>query len=479
MDLKRKVMGALGWSVSARLVGQLVSWAVTIIVVRLLAPESYGLMAMAMMFVALSDMFSDLGMGSVLVQLREAPPRVLRQLFGLTLIVNTGIFGTLFAAAPVIATFFAEPELVPLVRVLAIRFLLLSFEVMPRSLLERDLDFKRQSMVMLAGQMIGAGTTLTGALYGMGVWALVAGYLATATTRVVGVHVVNPLWILPSFRFRGASGLIRFGGLISIERALAVVHGQLDQFIIGKLLGKQVLGFYSVAMHLAELPMARVMGTVNPIAFSAFARLRDEPDAAAYYTRKIARISSLVAFPAFFGISAVADPFVEVFLGHQWHAAAIPLQFLVLVFPLRLATGFMPSLLRGLGYPGESVINVAMAIAVLAVGFLVGTRWGLYGVSMTWVVVYPLIFCAQVLRVQRITGVGLGDYVSAMAIPALNSSIMYAAVTGVGHLLGPVAPALRLGAMIATGAAVVIPLTLWLQRGVIDEIRGLIRPSSA
>src|SRR5438309_7311792 len=142
MSLRREVLSGLFWAGGMRLLGQVLTWAVTIVVIRLLSPNDYGLLAMATVFVSFLILMAEAGLGAALVQAPEVDDFMLRGIFGAVILVDCVLFLLLVAAAPAIAQFFAEDRLVSIIRVLALQFLLGIFAVIPSAQVTRRLDFK-------------------------------------------------------------------------------------------------------------------------------------------------------------------------------------------------------------------------------------------------------------------------------------------------------------------------------------------------
>jgi len=207
------------------------------------------------------------------------------------------------------------------------------------------------------------------ALDGRGVWALVSGSLFMAVVRVLMLQGFARVWYRPRFGIAGVGAAARFGGFITVDRLLTYIYSQGDALIIGKLLGDAILGFYSVGMHLASLPMQKLAALLNEIGFSAFSRLQSEPEELPRQFLKAVRVLALLAFPVFFGISSVAPEIVEIFLGDKWAGAVLPIQVLSLVVPVRFLNLVLPSSLYGIGRAGVSAANSAVACVIMPVAF--------------------------------------------------------------------------------------------------------------
>jgi teichuronic acid exporter len=430
MDLRKKVLSGLYWSAGARFLGQLVTWTITIIVMRLLTPEDYGLMALAGLFVNLLVLLNELGLGAALIQKKEISEETLRQTFGLLLLVNIGIFLFLLLISPMIGSFFNEKRIIPIIRLLSTQFIIMSFSIIPQSLIDRRLDFKNKSIVDLVSAIAGCITTLLLTLTGAGVWSLVWGSLAIVIFRTVGLNFVSPYFHEPNFSIKGMQRIISFGGYVMITRTLWFFFTQADIFIIGKILGKELLGFYSVAMNLASLPMEKVSGIINQVAFPAFSSIQTEHEKAASHFLKSVRVMSFFAFPILWGISSISPELVGNLLGKKWDMATLPLQLLSLMIPLRMISNLMSPAIMGLGRPEILFRNVLLASVVMPITILVGAYWGIVGVSFAWVIFYPIVFLRNLSRVAPVLGVKSLDVLSAMVNPALAAVIMYITIIG-------------------------------------------------
>jgi len=471
LSLSQKVLSGLIWTAGTRFVGQILTWAITIVVIRLLSPSDYGLLAMATVFVNFLIFMSEAGLGAALVQAPKVDDLELRSIFGAVILVHCALFVLLVAAAPLIARFFVEDHLVLIIRVLALQLLIALFGVIPSSLLTRELDFKRLSIISLTGVLCGSLSTLGLALSGYGVWALVIGSLVTQLWNTVAINVMSPFLKWPDFSLRGARNLIVFGGQVTGARALWFVYSQADIFVAGKLLGTELLGFYSVSMHLASLPVQKLSAVINQVAFPAFAKSQHSPLAVSQNLLKSMRVLGFVAFPVLWGISSIAPEIVAVLLGPKWEAAVVPLQVLPLVMPLNLISSFLNTAFQGIGRGGVVFMNVLTACLVMPAAFWAGANWGLLGLCIAWVLGFPLVLLANLWRMLPLVSLRLRDVLSALAPAALTSAGMYAAVSISRYLAADgLGAALLMALLMGVGSASYAALVWTTNRTAVDEI---------
>ncbi|WEN15366.1 lipopolysaccharide biosynthesis protein [Rhodanobacter sp. AS-Z3] len=451
------------WLAGVRFAGQFIAWAITLVVIRILKPSDYGLMAIAEVLIGFAALFQELGLYSAMVQKRDLTERQVEQAFGFLIIANTGIYVLLFAMAPLLAAFFDDPRLTNIVRVLGIQFPLASIGVVQDAMLSRSMRFKQKSLATLAITLVNGITTLGFALAGAGVWALVYGSLAGSLIRPVALSLAARHWCRPRFSRAGMAEMLNFGGFITASGFIWYVYSQSDVFIIGKVLGKEILGFYSIAMQLASLPLQKIGETLNQVGLAAYSSIQHDMAAIRFHYLKVLRLLNFFGFPIFWGLSSIAPELVSVVLGARWERAVIPLQLLSLVMPLRLA-GHSGSPLSAIGKPQVGTLNHLIALILMPPAFLIGAYLdGLVGVSMAWVVMFPIVTLIRLRFSLRPLSLNNRDYFKTMAAPAAASAVMYIMVilarhTIVDHLASP---AIGLAFLVATGA-VVYCAYMWL-----------------
>jgi O-antigen/teichoic acid export membrane protein len=476
MAFRADVLSGLRWVAGAKLLGQLVTWGITIVVMRILDPEDYGVLAMATVLVAFLAMMAQFGVGAAAVQAVDMDEARLRQIFGLVILINSALFLLLFLTAPLVGWFFDEPRLVAIIRVLGLQFVLMMFSVIPSAQLSRKLDFKGQSLVDLSGAIASSLAALASALAGLGVWSLVWASLVMEAWRGAGLNIIAPFRLWPDFRLRGTRRFLLFGGNLTAARIVWFFYSQADIVIAGKLLGRDLLGVYSVALHLASMPVHKLSAVINQVAFPAFARIQNDREKFASHFLLAVRMLSFAAFPVLWGLSSVASELVVLLLGEKWRAAALPLQLLALIMPLHMLAPFLNTAAQGIGRADIALKQMLLAALVMPIAFVAGSQWGLVGLSLAWVLVFPLVLWWGLVIFLPVIGLGVTDVLSAIARPALAALGMYIAVFSVRGLLDPAAHLMvHLAILVLAGALVYGALALALNRAGCREALDLMR----
>jgi teichuronic acid exporter len=470
MDVERKTIVALKWSVVAKLLGQVISWGVTLIVLRLLAPADYGLMAIVTVIISMIAGFAEFGFGASLIRAPTLERRELARIAGALGALNVGCGVLVAGSAPLIAAWLGEPRLQLLIQVSALQFLFAALEIVPQALVHRDMDFARVARIEIGSTVVGSLGTLALALAGAGVWALVLGGLAGAAARA-GAFVAFGGFVWPSLTFVGIGHHIRFGGIVTVTRVIWQITYQMDTLIAARFFTREVLGLYAVAMHLATMPMSRAMGVVNQVAFPAVARLQDELPRMRIRLIESLRLLALIAIASLWGLAAVAEEFVDVVLGDKWHAAETALQLVSVIAPLRMLMAVLATALVASDNAERELRNTIVSALILPASFAIGVQWGLNGLAVSWVVAVPAICVLNFRRTAGTLGLRLGDVLGAVRAPLLAGAIMLGAVTFARLGLTDYDEAVRLPILIAAGALVYAGSVWFLDRGIWLDVR--------
>lgn len=476
MTLRAQTLSGLRWTAGARLAAQVFTWAITLVVIRLLSPSDYGLLAMATVFVAFLAMLSELGLGAAVVQRAEIADADLRGVFGAVLAMNAGLALALVLGAPAIGAFYGEPKVVPVLRVLAAGFLVNAFAVIPDAILQRRMEFRARSLTDLASTVAGSLVTLGLALAGFGVWALVAGSLATNLLKTIAINVLARTLRWPSFGVRNIRTLLSFGGTLTAVQFLWFFFTQIDMVIAGRWLGNELAGFYAVAAHLASLPNQRIAGIVNQVAFPMFARIQHDVDAVGRHVLYGVRILCIAVFPMLWGIAVVAPELVAAVFGAKWEPAVLPLQVLGLVMPLRMINNFVPNAVQGMGRADVILRNAAVASVVAPVAFLVGASYGLTGLCLAWVAWVPIVFLYGMSNMLPVLGLGFRRLARAM-FPSLGAAAVMCVAVVATRAAMPEAwiAAARLAILVGAGVLSYAAATALLNRAGMIEAWQLAR----
>ncbi|MDP5277292.1 lipopolysaccharide biosynthesis protein [Sphingomonas sp. DG1-23] len=477
-SLKDQVRSAVIWRSGTQILGQLLTWASTFIVIRVLSPSDYGLFAMTQVVLVLLNMLNGYGLASALIQRGDAGRHAQRQLFGMLILLNLVLAGIQFGCAPFAAAYYRQPMVADLLRVQALLYVATPFIALPYALLSREMDFRKQAQVNFASGIAGAVTALAGAWAGLGVWTLVAAPIALFTVRAIGMTWAANALMWPSFDFRGAGDIARYGGVMATGQIFWFLQSQADVFIAGRLFDPHMLGIYTTSLFLTQIFVSKFVPPLNEVAFSAYARLKDDRAAMAAGFVKSARVIFVVAMPFYLGLAVTARPLVEVVLGPKWLEAAPVVHWLALAMPMMTLQALYSPASDAVGRPGIGAQNGATGALLLPAAFLIGVHWGVMGLIAAWFAAYPLYLAISTRRTLPVIGVRLRDLVDGILPPVFAAIAMALIVSLLARLLPPM-PALA--QLVLLGGAGVLAYGGWLAlfaRETLDEVVALVRNRS-
>lgn len=455
---KRKKQGTLSgiaWLGGGQVAGQLVTLASRVVLARLLAPEAFGLVAMATVVIAFQDLVSGLGIPAALIQAKQLDDRTKSSAFWATTAQAALVAALGCAAAPWVAEGFDEPELTPIVVVLVAGGALLGPMRLMESLLVREMVFRPVALRKAVGKLAGGVAAVSMALAGYGVWSLVAGRLLTSVASLVLVVAATgwrPALVLD---LGSLKKLTHFGAGVTVAGVIHAINKQVPAVIIGKWLGSEPLGYFSLAQQVVLLPLTYVARPVANVLFSAFARMQDRrAELAASFERwQFAVVAGAAVLPAL--AAAVAGDAVPLLLGAQWSPAVAVFQVLAIPATAQLAVAIVGATLRALGLARELLLWTLLAFVLQAAGVLVGVRWGLLGAVAGW---SAASLATLLFGIWRAAGaldlppMRLMRPLAVIAIPVGAAVLAGALTLHAGHAVG--APGfLSLGASVGLGGA--------------------------
>lgn len=476
--MRALVRRAVLWRSGGQALVQLVTWGSTLIVIRLLAPSDYGLMALVQLVVGLLTQLGGQGLATALVARDPLQRGDVARAFGALLLLGLLFAGLQVAAAPAIAAFYREPQLEPLLRVMAAAYPLTALSAIPFALRQRALDFRTPALVEGGGALAQSGAMLALALAGFGVWALALAQLVGSVARALGYVLANRWLVAPDFRLWRSAGLVRFGWVVTLNGILFFFLTQAPVMAGGRLMSAAEIGLYSTAFFLAALPASRFLPLLSDVGLAAYARARDEPGAVARGFRLVTRVVALGTFPLFAGLAATAPDAAPVLLGRQWLAAAPLFVALGLAMPLYTLFCLMGPPAYGLARPAAQtrILVVALTFMALWLAWL-ATRSAAPGgldLALSWLVILGPALAVATAVTLPLVGVSARELAADALPPLAAAALMGLAVHATRPWL-PDPPALRLALGAALGAMLYAALARLLAPRAWADLAGLLR----
>jgi len=469
-----RIRSAVMWRSGSQILSQMMSWVVTLAVIRLLEPSDYGLFAMTQVILNFATFLNGYGLVSALVQSEKVDSHRLRQAFGIMLLLNGGLAAIQLLIAPFAADYYDQPMVADLLRVQALLYLSTPFISVPEVIVGRALDFKRPALVNLIAAAASAAVALTGALLGWGVWTLVFAPIAGFWIRAAGYIIVTGFRPIPSFDFRGSGAMLAYGASLLGVQFFWIIQSQADIFIGGRFLDPHALGLYAEALFLTQIFVSKFIPPLNEVAFPAYARMQKDVRRIAWSFCKAAKLLLLISCPIYLGMAVTAEPLVETLFGQKWLEMAPYVSILALSMPFMTLQVMFAPVSNALGRPGTSARVAAIGAILMPVAFLVGIRFGAIGLAWAWLATAPILTIITARLAGAPIGLRLSDLVRAAA-PGLGCAVLMAgAVAAIDALLPPLAAPLRLAILVPGGALAFLAALTLCARGTLMELIALV-----
>ncbi len=322
-SLAKKAKTGLLWSAIDRFLTQFVQLGVMLVLARMLGPEAFGLVGMLVVFIALSQAIVDGGMGEALIRTVNPTRQDCATVFYFNIGISLGLYALLYFAAPSVANFYNQPELVVLMQVLGLVVIINSFMVVQRALLSIKMDFKTQAKASVLAVLFSSIIALTMAYLGYGVWALIGQTLSYAFMQVVILNVLHFWWPQASFCRESFERLFGFGSKLLASSLLDTFYQNIYQLIIGKQFSSAQVGYFTQARNLTLIPATTLTVIVQRVTYPLLSSIQDDLPRLEKSYLVIMQLAALVMFPLFFGLAVVANDFIPLLLGEEWRPAAV------------------------------------------------------------------------------------------------------------------------------------------------------------
>lgn len=436
MASKERVVSGVKWTFASTMGKRVMALGANVILARLLAPEDFGLVAMAGIVLGFVDLFRDLGTGSALVRAKEVNPVLQSSVFWLNLLFGVTMTLSMMALSPVIAALYREPRVQPVLMVMSVSFLLSSMAIVQAGVMNRKMRFQALAKIELSASALSYTVGIGAALLDQGVWSLVyqtLTYTATSTTL---------LWIVGDWRPQRVFIWSEVRGIMSYSLNLVGYNvfyyfaQNVDNLLIGRFLGTSALGVYDMAFKLMAFPMAAVSAVFGKVMLPYFARAQDDLPRFRYVYLQISRAISFITFPLMIGLFATREHFVMAVFGADW-IQMIPL--LTMFAPLAAIRSVLTTTGSIYVATGRADLQLRWGIVsnlVVFAGLAIGVQWGIIGVAAGFTATALLLLYHNFMIPFRLVKLTLGDLLKALRPTMLCTALMLALLVTLDILLG-------------------------------------------
>jgi len=425
-SLDAALVRGVAWTGAASWIAQILTWASTLVVVRLLSPDDYGLVALSAVYLGLASMLSEFGIGTTVVTVRSLSTGQIAQLNTVAVLLAGAGVGVSWALAGPVSEFFVSPRLVILIRVMSAALVLSSAGSVSSAVLQKALRFRLLAAVQIVQSLSAAATTLLLALLGAGYWALAIGpmvgqgVMSALTVAAAPCGYARPVW--PTLR-----PALRFSRRVIIERLCWYLYTGSDRLVIGRWIGEAAVGLYSIGSTFGMLAVEKVTTLMLRVAPAVFSEVQTNPAALLRYLLSMTEGLAILTFPISIGLALVAEDLVPLAFGEQWRGAIAPLQILGIFGAYQSVTALLSRILAAVGDVRYTMYVAMLALATMPIAFIVGSRWGLVGVASAWLIAYPFTQAPMYFRLHQRIRLTAAAYLRSLW-PAVSAVLLMTAV---------------------------------------------------
>jgi len=437
-----------------------------VVLARLLSPEAFGLVGIALLALAAVRRFTSIGISAALIQKKEEN---VDEYLNTTWCLEFGrgflIFAALFTAAPFIASFFDESRATDLIRAIAVVPAIYGLRNPGVVYFQKDLAFHRELVYKTGGAFVQVAVGIGYALYSPTVWALVLASIARPTAKTVLSYALHDYRPRPTFDTDVARDLIGFGKWMTGASIVGWLIRSGDDAFVGWFVSATALGFYQYAYRLADMPATEMSNTISRVTFPAYSRVQEDTDDLQRALLQSTRFIAFLAFPMSFGIALVAPSFIPAILGEQWEPMVLTMQILALYGLCHAITGNYGELWKTLNRP-DYIFKISL-FRVFLVALLIWpatARWGIEGTAavVTGVYVFPVL-PIDVYLAADLAGLRSMQLYEEYVYPFVASATMFGSLWFARGFLD-VSPLVEFLVLVPAGAVVYLAVAILLER---------------
>lgn len=367
MNTKERVTTNFIWRFAERCGAQLVSFVVSIVLARLLLPEDYGTIALVTVFTTIMQVFVDSGLGTALIQKKDADDLDFSSVFYFNFAVCVILYLAMFFAAPFIASFYNMPELTAVVRVISLTIVISGVKGVQQSYVSRNMLFKRFFYATLGGTIFSAVLGIAMAYAGFGTWAIVAQQLSNTAIDTLILWITVEWRPKRMFSWNRLKGLLSFGWKMLCSALLDTGYNNLRNLLIGKLYSSSDLAFYNQGDKFPKLVVTNINASIDSVLLPAMSKEQDNKDRVKNMTRRSIMVSSYIMAPLMIGLVCCASHVVNLLLTEKWLSCVFYLQIFSITYmfyPLHTAN------LNAIKAMGRSDLFLKMEIWKKVIGMI-------------------------------------------------------------------------------------------------------------
>lgn len=475
-DIGNKMVKGVRWSALEKSGQQGITFVVFAILARFIAPEDFGLVAMALVVIGFLQLFIDQGFSTAVIQKHDVDDAFLSTAFWTNLIVAAVLGGVLIALKHPISVAFNEPRLAELIPWMAFALLFEGLVGVQQALLKRHFDFKGLALRTTFARVIAGAVAIFGAVSGWGVWSLVV------FTVLSGALSTAALWWIsewrPGFRFSPDNfrELLAFGGHVTGVRVMTYISSRALEVFIGVFFGAAALGYYTLAYQLVGRIGSIMVQTLSQVTLSGFSRTQASAESLLKRLLGVTRLTTAIVLPLFALIALMAEDVVFLLYGEGWAKSALLIMILAPIGPVMVMNSLLGDAVISAGFPRLILQARGLATVFLVAALLGALQFGfeiMVLVFSAWYYVFmlPLYFAAA----KRVLPLRLQPYMTQLVPIVVATVVLIVTVYLARSTVSVAMPHHWVGILTAfLGAAVYLVALAIMDRKILLDLRQIL-----
>lgn len=428
-NLSESVVRGGFWVFLLRIVQQLFNLIRLVILARILTPNDFGLLGIALLTMTTLETFSQTGFQAALIQKKDNTESYLNVTWTVLVLRGFILFVIIYLVAPYAAILFNAPESKFIIQVIGLSFLLSAFTNIGVIYFQKELEFNKQFIYQLSGTLADFVVAISAVLILRNVWALVFGLLAGNVARCFVSYLIHPYRPHFNLDLDKTKELFGFGKWIFSSSILVFLLTQGDNIFVGKLLGVTALGFYQMAYRISNIPATEITHVISQVTFPAYSKLQDDIPKLREAYLKVLQITAFLSFPVASLIFILGPDFTKIFLGSKWMPMVPVMQLLCIFGITRMINATTGPVFQGIGKANISTFgSVFQLIIFTAIIYPLTSKWGILGTSIA-VIIPNISFMLYIGKeLANTMNCKLGHLISPILSSIAGSATMYAAM---------------------------------------------------
>ena len=330
-SVKDKTIKGIGWSALESVLSQGVTFVVGIVLARLLSPDEFGTIGVAMIFVALFNKIVDCGFSNALIRKQDVSQEDYSTTFIFNFLLSLSLYGICYVIAPYIAIFFHNDLLIGVVRWISLTLIINAFAIIQRTRLVKSINFKTQAKVSLISSVLSGIIGVVMAFYGCGVWSLVGQQLSRQFLNTTLLWIVNRWYPTMVFSLRSFKELFAYGGKLMLSGIIDTLFHEITTIFIGRIYTPATLGQYSRAKQFSGIFSSNLSSVMERVTYPVLSEFQNDEVKLLGYYKKIIKVLMMVTSLGTIFIACCSRSIILVLIGPKWTEAIVYLQLLAFV----------------------------------------------------------------------------------------------------------------------------------------------------